>query len=194
MDPIPDVSLEEQIIARAWRMGAKETVYVYRLVMKGSVEHTLMKLRNFGSLDETIVDENASTMSNEEGQIPSKTDTEYVLLNMKRVHTNALNHGIVESSPSFIKSDTFNGAKPDYIFKHGALGLGYYLEVPGKKIAGGSILKKSSFEREASGTSGAINPHTQGMADDNVVAKRDVSSICVEEKRLIELNKKFIKS
>ena len=58
MDPIPDVSLEEQIIARAWRMGAKETVRIPS--SEGSVEHTLMKLRNFGSLDETIVDENAS--------------------------------------------------------------------------------------------------------------------------------------
>ena len=42
MDPIVDKSLEEQIIARAWRMGAKDLVHVYRLVMKDSVEHHML--------------------------------------------------------------------------------------------------------------------------------------------------------
>ena len=73
--------------------------------------------------------------------------------------------------PSFIKSETFNGAKPNYIFKHGALGLGYYLEVPGKKTTVTSILKKSSSERRASGTSESTNLHVQETADNAAVAK-----------------------
>ena len=146
MDPIPDISLEEQIIARAWRMGAQETIHIYRLAMKDSVEHTLLKMRDGEIIDETnAIDEDRNNSNNidiaegdESSSIISKNDNEHILLNLKRVKfLNSSN-----DMPSFISSDKFVGAKKHYIFKHGVQGLGYYLDVVNEKINKG-ILKKA---------------------------------------------------
>ena len=45
MEPIYDRSFESQIIARAWRMGAKGTVHIYRLAMRGSVEEAIKEMQ-----------------------------------------------------------------------------------------------------------------------------------------------------
>ena len=52
MEPIYDRSLESQIIARAWRMGAKGAVHVYRLAMAGSVEEVILKSCSAASMKE----------------------------------------------------------------------------------------------------------------------------------------------
>ena len=45
MEPVADQSLEEQIVSRAHRMGAKKTVHVETLVMKGTVEEHILELK-----------------------------------------------------------------------------------------------------------------------------------------------------
>eukprot|EP00884_Botryococcus_braunii_P005336 jgi/Botrbrau1/14803/Bobra.0370s0001.1 len=42
MEPLPDRSLEEQVVARAYRMGAKRPIVVETLVMKGTVEEQIL--------------------------------------------------------------------------------------------------------------------------------------------------------
>ncbi|GLI71785.1 hypothetical protein VaNZ11_017130, partial [Volvox africanus] len=48
MEPLADFSLEQQVVSRAHRMGAKKTVEVETLVMKGSAEEALLKLDKRG--------------------------------------------------------------------------------------------------------------------------------------------------
>ncbi|GLC42941.1 hypothetical protein PLESTB_001816700 [Pleodorina starrii] len=44
MEPLADTSLEQQVVSRAHRMGAKKDVEVETLVMRGSAEEALMRL------------------------------------------------------------------------------------------------------------------------------------------------------
>lgn len=46
MEPIWDASLEQQVIARAHRLGARETVHVERLAMRGSIEENMLRISN----------------------------------------------------------------------------------------------------------------------------------------------------
>lgn len=43
LEPVWDLSSELQIVSRAHRIGAKQDIYVERLVMRGSVEHEMMR-------------------------------------------------------------------------------------------------------------------------------------------------------
>ena len=50
----------------------------------------------------------------------------YFFLNRKK---SAIKKEVVTSSPNFISSDKFNGAKQEYVFKNCEKGLGYYKDI-----------------------------------------------------------------
>jgi hypothetical protein len=57
MEQVWDKSLEQQAVARAWRMGAQGSVQVETLVAKTSVEETMSRLeKRLGENDSEIVD------------------------------------------------------------------------------------------------------------------------------------------
>jgi hypothetical protein len=59
LEQVWDKSLEQQAVARAWRMGAQGSVQVETLVAKTSVEETMSRLeRRLGENDSEIVDSN----------------------------------------------------------------------------------------------------------------------------------------
>jgi hypothetical protein len=51
MEKVWDKSLEQQAVARAWRMGAKGSVEVETLVAKTSVEESMNRLEQLGSTE-----------------------------------------------------------------------------------------------------------------------------------------------
>ncbi len=51
MEPIWDAALEKQVVSRAHRMGAKAPIQVETLVMKGSVEEDMLRMRKMSMAD-----------------------------------------------------------------------------------------------------------------------------------------------
>ena len=146
MDPVIDKSLEEQIIARAWRMGAKTDVNVYRLAMKDSVEHRLLlsTVSDTANIDWLIgmeaqyekdtINENGTSGTMDRRSMHMHA-TKSILMNLNRI---VLAQPPVSGGPEFIPSPRFAGARAGYIFKDGGRGLGYYLDLPPPSLASSS--------------------------------------------------------
>lgn len=66
MEPVADQSLEEQIVSRAHRMGARKTVHVETLVMKGTVEEHILELK--ASKKNMKAEDKAHTSKNEKDE------------------------------------------------------------------------------------------------------------------------------
>ncbi|CAL8471722.1 g11264 [Coccomyxa elongata] len=69
MEPLVDASLEQQVVARAHRMGAKSIVQVETLVMRGTVEQKIIELTGSAAAAFTTEERDALSQDVEEGRL-----------------------------------------------------------------------------------------------------------------------------
>jgi hypothetical protein len=77
LEQVWDKSLENQVVARAWRMGAKGSVDVETLVAENSIEQTMSFLERNSEHDQTSTNGEAPAIQNFRSTANSKKRSEY---------------------------------------------------------------------------------------------------------------------
>jgi SNF2 family DNA or RNA helicase len=80
LDEILDKSLENQVIARAWRMGAAENVNVEQLVARHSIEELIVEMNKRDDLDQGVISNSSDSKKSN-----SHVQTSFLLKNAKLI-------------------------------------------------------------------------------------------------------------